>query len=277
MKWYATATTQFDNIKAYKEAGQAISTAYLIKSAMTVTLCFELPSATDIPYKCVCVQDATGALILRDDVGALSSTLEVGDQFPYLYGFAKHDLGTAYFSPSLEIETSKADKVTPIDVTIKELQANSTQYTGMLVRLEKCRFTPSKAITKFELKSYVRVAQGEDYLTLRMFAGTDYLGEAIPSYGEVVGCILTGDGRRMAMRTKEDIKDIPNALEDVQNASVKMWTSKGTLFIDNNGKRVDIYDLFGRLVKTSFQNKIQLDHGAYIVKYNAQFTKIVIQ
>lgn len=277
LKWYATATTQFDNIKAYKEAGQAISTAYLIKSAMTVTLRFELPSPTDTPYKCVCVQDATGALILRDDVGALSTSLAIGDQFPYLYGFAKHDLGTIYFSPSLEIETTKAEVVTPVDVTIKELQANPTQYTGMLVRLEKCRFTPSKPITNFELKSYVKVAQGEDYLTLRMFAGTDYLGEAIPSYGTVVGCIITGDGRRMAMRTKEDIIDIPNAVEDVQSASVKMWTSNGTLFIDNEGKRVEIYDIFGRLVKTSYQNKIQLDNGAYIVKCNAQYTKIVIQ
>lgn len=277
LKWYATATTQFDNIKAYKEAGQALSTAYLIKSAMTVTLRFELPSPTDTPYKCVCVQDATGALILRDDVGALSSSLEIGDQFPYLYGFAKHDLGTIYFSPSLEIETVKADVVSPIDVTIKEIQANPIQYTGMLVRLDKCRFTPSKAITTFELKSYLKVAQGEDYLTLRMFAGTDYLGETIPSSGEVVGCIITGDGRRMAMRTKEDIKDIPNALETIESISVKMWTSNGILFVDNEGSRVDIYDTYGRLVNSSSQNKIHLESGVYIVKCNSQFTKIVIQ
>jgi hypothetical protein len=228
------------------------------------------------------VQDATGAVLIDDVAGAITTTFASGDSMTGLKGQAVLFSSLLEFVPSgnATVGTS-GNVVAPQLVTIADLNSSVTAATfeSKLVQINNVTFDltiPAFPITALNMN----VTSGADTLVFRsIFTEADYMGTNKPTAATNI-IVLVGRAAAVAQVVSRNLADLNAPLaNDSFNAIAGLSVypnpvKNGNLFItsdSNNAKTVVIYDVIGKqVVNTTITNQpvnvASLKAGIYVVK-----------
>ena len=159
------------------------------------------------------IQDYTGAIVIDDFSGIITSEYEIGDGISGLKGSLTTYQGMIQFVPSEDFgDPTNFHLFTPEVITIAELNSNFENYESELVKIENTTFTNGGAAfnavtpTAYEITDVSADATGYFRTT---FLDADYLGTTIPvGPTTIIGiCNQAGStiGNYITSRSSDDI------------------------------------------------------------------------
>lgn len=210
-KWSALEATQYTDISSLRKAfaglqAEAMSDGYVMftgKAIVTLTYTGEYDE------QCFYLQDETGGMLIYD-MGGLRSSYQVGDELQNIVGMMYRDgLNVLQFMPASDFGAplSQGNEVQPIAVTLQALKDNPAEYESRLVQVAGVTLESATGGDTFSTFSSVHIYQGENRATLDVMAGTDLVGQKIPT-GEVTltGVSTMPSGLVIAPRSMNDIE-----------------------------------------------------------------------
>lgn len=234
LAWYEMAPTVIGSINGMTET-EDYTTLYKLNTEAVIT---HRQGTT------LYIQDSQYGGQIIDETGLLSD-LPVGTCLKDITGFGYH-AGMTGYSLRVEEDITVYNVGTPTDATMGEpevmtLQQMATQGVAKhnrLVKIEGVSFGHLSGSTFSQLEEgevfatdksvHVKDAEGTT-ATMRIFAGADFIGEAIPQTGDIIGLSTAVSGSVIAPRSKADIID--NASVDpvepsmLWNGSFEEWQS----------------------------------------------------
>lgn len=241
------------------------------------------------------VQDASGAILIDDTAGNISTSYNVGDGLTGLVGTLSSFNGMLQFVPAGDpgAATSTGNTVTPQILTISEFNTNFENYEAELVAFEDVTFTTADGVITFDNgDSYPIEDAGQNTTLVEALFNLEYTGDIVPTNAvNVVG--LAGEENNGEYRIYPRDNDIDVTLSNTSftNSDVVMYPNpvKGSLvsISINNADTftVEVYNVLGKQVlKQTANNSTQLNtsglkSGVYLVKItegNQSLTKKLI-
>ncbi|SHE81566.1 Por secretion system C-terminal sorting domain-containing protein [Psychroflexus salarius] len=241
------------------------------------------------------VQDASGAILIDDTAGNISTSYNVGDGLTGLVGTLSSFNGMLQFVPAGDpgAATSTGNTVTPQILTISEFNTNFENYEAELVAFEDVTFTTADGVITFDNgDSYPIEDAGQNTTLVEALFNLEYTGDIVPTNAvNVVG--LAGEENNGEYRIYPRDNDIDVTLSNTSftNSDVVMYPNpvKGNLvsISINNADTftVEVYNVLGKQVlkqtanKSTQLNTAELNSGVYLVKItegNQSLTKKLI-
>ncbi len=241
------------------------------------------------------VQDASGAILIDDTAGNISTSYNVGDGLTGLVGTLSSFNGMLQFVPAGDpgAATSTGNTVNPQILTISEFNTNFENYEAELVAFEDVTFTTADGVITFDNgDSYPIEDAGQNTTLVEALFNLEYTGDIVPTNAvNVVG--LAGEENNGEYRIYPRDNDIDVTLSNTSftNSDVVMYPNpvKGSLvsISINNADTftVEVYNVLGKQVlKQTANNSTQLNtsglkSGVYLVKItegNQSLTKKLI-
>ncbi len=160
------------------------------------------------------VQDATGALLIDDDAGKISTEYQVGEGITGLIGELAEYGGMIELKPVSDpgAATSTANVVDPVVLTVADFNTNFEDYESELVNVEGVSFVDADGTVAFENGTIYKVTDGTDTLEFRTtFYDVDYIGTIIPEGGlNIVGLPNSrSEGDYLTARDLADLGILP--------------------------------------------------------------------
>ena len=228
------------------------------------------------------IEDATGAILIDDDAGNISTTYAIGDGISSITGTLGGFGGMIQFVPAGDPGTasSTGNTLTPQAVTLAMLTANPEQYESELVEVSTVNMDPSVEAT-FSTGTVYAMTSGADNFNFRTsFFSADYIGANVPSAAtDIVGIISERSGNEyfITARDADDFSVQLLSVDDLNSNSFSIYPNPAaTGFVNivgttNNAITVSVYDILGKQVinETLTNNRVNvsaLNAGIYIVK-----------
>ncbi|MEM5563714.1 T9SS type A sorting domain-containing protein [Psychroserpens sp. AS72] len=226
------------------------------------------------------IEDASGAILIDDSSGTISSMYAIGDGISGISGTLGEFSGTFQFVPVADpgAATSTGNTLTPQTVTLAMLTANSEQYESELV--EVIAVTMDNTEPVFMTGTAYALTQGGDNFNFRTsFFDADYIGANVPTTAtDIVGILNErADGYFITARDADDFSVQILSVDEFGSNAFSMYpnpTSTGFVNVvgtNDNAISVSVYDVLGKQVinQTLTNNRIDvsaLNAGLYIVK-----------
>ncbi len=246
------------------------------------------------------VQDATGAILIDDQVGNLTTVYNIGDGITGITGKLTSYFGMYQFVPIQDAgaATSTANVVTPLDVTITEMldSVPFKAHQSKLIRIVGASFTDANGTATFATNKKYRITAGgtTDSTFKTAFYTVDYITPTAAALPQGTGTI-TGIAQFLYGRyqiTARDIADIDVhvGINEENNASISIWPNpaKSTVNVALDGTYdITVMSVLGQRVYS--QNNAsgtvridcaQLGKGVYFIQArnadNKTITKRVV-
>lgn len=219
------------------------------------------------------IQDATGAIVIDDPNGLITSALESGDEIADLYGKLTDYYGLLQFAvaePYTASALSVYNDVTPLTVTLADLQNVSymNAHQCELIRMESVKINPLTSSTFENGKKYTLTQNGQtgNGMWIHFYNIAGLTGEAIPttpvnlsgvnkiSYGEYYLIPRTGADLGTGLPqylTENDIVVYPNPIADQLTVALRTNSFQVT--------NMAVYDINGKLVRTQTVSDNQIE------------------
>lgn len=217
------------------------------------------------------IQDATGAIVIDDPNGLITTALETGDEISNIYGKLSDYYGQLQFAVS---ETFSDDAlsiyndVLPLNVTIANLQDVEfmNQHQSELIRLNDVTFAATGTIANNTKYTVSQNGQSGEVVWIHFWNVTGLTGEPIPtaavnltgvnkiSYG--VYYLIPRNGADLGTGipqylTENDLVVYPNPVSD--RLTVKLRTN------DFQVSNMAVYDINGKLIRTQAVSDNQIE------------------
>ena len=217
------------------------------------------------------IQDATGAIVIDDPNGLITTALETGDEITNIYGKLSDYYGQLQFAVS---ETFSDDAlsiyndVLPLNVTIANLQDVEfmNQHQSELIRLNDVTFAATGTIANNTKYTVSQNGQSGEVVWIHFWNVTGLTGEPIPtaavnltgvnkiSYG--VYYLIPRNGADLGTGipkylTENDLVVYPNPVSD--RLTVKLRTN------DFQVSNMAVYDINGKLIRTQAVSDNQIE------------------
>ncbi|MCH9660709.1 MAG: T9SS type A sorting domain-containing protein [Bacteroidetes bacterium] len=241
------------------------------------------------------IEDATGAILIDDTSGTITSTYVIGDGVTGLIGTLSSFNGMMQFVPVSDpgAPSSTGNTVSSQEVSISDLVANPENYESEYVNI-----APAVTITPgpnpfWEVGAVYPLTNGDGVFNFRTsFFDANYIGQDTPTTAVFIAGIITertDDGGYYI--TARDANDAATTLglNDNNAASFNLFPNPAQNEInivsqEAGEKVVTVYDILGKqVINTTLQGQIldiaQLTSGIYIVKVaqgNAIATKRLV-
>ncbi len=220
-----------------------------------------------------CIQDATGAIFIFDQDGAITTPLAVGDKITGVYGKLSNYYGYLEFKPQFNIDRkiNSYNDVTPLEITLEQLQdqAYMGQHQAELVSISNATFTTTGTFD-FGLRYAVAQENTTDTAVATLFSDADYVAQnsPIPTTSMNIVGINYFTSRINSVNYPARYYVVPRALYDFVGIAennfnlnaVKVYPNPTTdnvvIALDENttATHVDIYDVFGKLANSQSLN-----------------------
>ncbi|RED46676.1 putative secreted protein (Por secretion system target) [Winogradskyella eximia] len=242
------------------------------------------------------IEDATGAILIDDTAGNITSSFAIGDGMTGLTGELGSFGGMMQFIPSADpgAASSTGNTLTPQAVTLAELTANAEAYESELVIVSGV--TMDNTTPNFNGGSEHSMSQGGDMFTFRStFYDADYADQqaAVPTAVTDIAGIVNERTGNLYFLTARDASDFSvdvlsvSAFETAKFSLYPNPTSTGSVSISSTNSEaisVQVFDILGKQVKNetitnNTLNVSNLKSGVYIVKItqnNASTTKKLV-
>jgi hypothetical protein len=226
------------------------------------------------------IQDASGAVLIDDNPGTITTTYNVGDVFSGLIGNLGAFSGTTQFVPQLDPGAPAANvAVEPPTVTLAEL--DFAIHESMLVRVENVSFSATGDFSSGTNYQITDPSLGEDQTVVfrTSFSESNYIGQPIPTDNVNLTALVTqfSGTIQLVARSLDDFEIVTsNELTEGPkvfslNQNYPNPFNPSTLIRYNIAEasevRLAVYDILGRRVAT-LVNELQTP-GAYTVNFNA--------
>lgn len=194
------------NSIAELRAGSTDGTEYLLSSEAYVTFA---QTYRNQKY----IQDATAAILIDDNAGAIIGTYAIGDGISDVIGSLNTYGGMLQFTPSqnaTQISPSSLS-ISPQDVTIADLTTNFEDYEAELVRLSDVSFDDAPGTFA---NGNVYSINGGNQIFRTTFYDVDYIGTALPTTAQDILGIMNSrsDGEFFTPRMLADFSPAGEAL-----------------------------------------------------------------
>ena len=217
------------------------------------------------------IQDATGAIVIDDPNGLITTALETGDEITNIYGKLSDYYGQLQFAVS-ETFSDEAlsiyNDVLPLNVTIANLQDVEfmNQHQSELIRLNDVTFAATGTIANNTKYTVSQNGQSGEVVWIHFWNVTGLTGEPIPtaavnltgvnkiSYG--VYYLIPRNGADLGTGipqylTENDLVVYPNPVSD--RLTVKLHTN------DFQVSNMAVYDINGKLIRTQAVSDNQIE------------------
>lgn len=217
------------------------------------------------------IQDATGAIVIDDPNGLITTALETGDEISNIYGKLSDYYGQLQFAVS-ETFSDEAlsiyNDVLPLNVTIANLQDVEfmNQHQSELIRLNDVTFAATGTIANNTKYTVSQNGQSGEVVWIHFWNVTGLTGEPIPtaavnltgvnkiSYG--VYYLIPRNGADLGTGipqylTENDLVVYPNPVSD--RLTVKLRTN------DFQVSNMAVYDINGKLIRTQAVSDNQIE------------------
>ena len=217
------------------------------------------------------IQDATGAIVIDDPNGLITTALETGDEITNIYGKLSDYYGQLQFAVS-ETFSDEAlsiyNDVLPLNVTIANLQDVEfmNQHQSELIRLNDVTLAATGTIANNTKYTVSQNGQSGEVVWIHFWNVTGLTGEPIPtaavnltgvnkiSYG--VYYLIPRNGADLGTGipqylTENDLVVYPNPVSD--RLTVKLRTN------DFQVSNMAVYDINGKLIRTQAVSDNQIE------------------
>ncbi|BAO55161.1 T9SS type A sorting domain-containing protein [Nonlabens marinus] len=245
------------------------------------------------------IEDATGAILIDDNAGVITTALTRGDRVSGITGSLTEFNGLLQLNPTEDpgAPTSSGNTVTPQSVSLNALALNPEDYESELVSVSMVSFTNADGTIVFENGADLAIDNGVELFTHRSFFGKDYIGEVVPTEsGVLTGVVVQNNSRpepyAISPRDANDIGALTLSITSLNKVEFTLFPNPATnskLNINSsNGAEfdVEVFSTLGQRVITqkSVTNTINIDSlttGLYIVKISqgdaSQTRKLVVK
>ena len=243
------------------------------------------------------IEDATGAILIDDTAGNITTTYAIGDGITGIVGELDAFGGMMQFRPSQDsgVASSTGNTLTPQAVTLANLTANPENYESELVQVTAV--TMDNSTPNFSGGSVHSMSQGGDMFDFRStFFSADYAdqGAAVPTVpADITGIVneRTGNLYYLTARDAADFSVPVLSTTNFEATSFSIYpnpTNTGSVTItstsSSDAMNVQVFDILGKQVKNetltnNTLNVSDLRSGVYIVKMtqnNASTTKKLV-
>lgn len=226
------------------------------------------------------IQDSSGAILIDDSPGTITTTYNVGDVFSGLIGNLGAFRGTSQFVPQLDPGAPAATvAVEPPTVTLANLDL--AIHESMLVRIENVSFSATgdfNSSTNYDLTD-PSLGEAETVIFRTSFGEANYIGQPIPEDDVNLTALVTqfSGTIQLVARSLDDFEIVTSneftegPKEFSLNQNYPNPFNPSTLIRYNIAEasevRLAVYDILGRRVAT-LVNELQTP-GAYTVNFNA--------
>ena len=233
------------------------------------------------------IQDASGAIVIDDPNGLITSSLESGDEITDIYGKLTDYYGLLQFAvsePYTAAALSIYNDVTPLTVSLADLQNVSymNAHQCELIRMESVKINPLTSNVFENGKKYTLTQNGQtgNGMWIHFYNIDGLTGEAIPtspvnllgvnkiSYSEYYLIPRTGADLGTGLPqylTEDDLVVYPNPVSD--RLTVSLRTNKfqvtNMAVYDINGKLVSAQSVSDNLIEMNTQG---LAAGSYFLR-----------
>ena len=241
------------------------------------------------------IEDATGAILIDDTAGNLSTSYSIGDGISGILGTLGEFNGQKQFVPFQDAgaPSSTGNTLTPQAVTLAMLTANPESYESELVTVTGVLMDNSLNAT-FVTGTEYGLTQGPDSFNFRTsFFSADYIGATVPVVATDITGIITersGPSYFITARDAADFSEDVLSVGQVENNEFSVYpnpTVDGFVNIisaNNDDINVTVYDILGKEVLSSplYNNRLNvssLNTGVYILRItqnNASVTKKLV-
>lgn len=197
------------------------------------------------------IQDGSGAILIDDPEGFISTSFNKGDGITQLTGKLYNYFGFLEFIPTSNANKTQAlTKIEPQIITFNEFKTNFKQYESELIKLENITFNESGM---FSNGINYTISNGSETTVLRShFFGADYIGTAIPR--------MNVNATGFAVWHFEEAKIAPRDINDFEafsglnsfESDTHIFSNASFIYIENAmkpGHSVSIYQTDGRKIK----------------------------
>lgn len=227
------------------------------------------------------IQDATGAILIDDSAGTLSTSFNIGDGITGLIGELGQFSGVLQFVPSENIASpsSTGNVTTPEEISVSDFLNNGEDYESELIKINNVTFS---ATGVFEDNTNYDIADGADVTVARVsFGDENLIGANIPAgTSSVIGLGGEFNGTYQILpRYVSDVEGASLSVDSFTASTFNMYpnpVSNGFLNItsaSNEAITVTIYDILGKRVLNSevennTLNVSSLNAGIYVLNIN---------
>lgn len=206
------------------------------------------------------IQDASGAMLIDDQAGAITTNYNIGDGITGIVGKLTTYKGTYEFVPIQDAgaATSTANVVTPVDVTVAQMLDSTTFKANQskLIRIVGANFTEADGTMAFATgKTYkITVGSVNDTTFKTAFYNVDYISTPIPvGTGNITGiAMLYANRYHVAARGKFDLSMI-QGVNETNVASINVYPNpvKGSVNVALDGTYdITVMSILGQRVYT---------------------------
>ncbi|MDY0076981.1 MAG: DUF5689 domain-containing protein [Bacteroidales bacterium] len=154
------------------------------------------------------IQDATGAILIDDNNGVITTTYAIGDGIAGITGTLSAFQNMLQFVPTLDpgAPTSQGNVLTPVSVTLANLDDS---YQAKLVKVSNATFTDAGNFASGQ--NYPITDPSGNGVIRTQYSDVDYIGEAIPTDPQnITGVIL---------QYNSNMQLIPRSLSDFETVA----------------------------------------------------------
>lgn len=230
------------------------------------------------------IEDSTGAILIDDGAGVITTTYEIGDGITGITGTITEFNGLLQFVPSQDpgAASSTENTIEAQEVTITELTENGEDYESEFIQI--IEVTVETTDTNWSSGQNYDITNEGNTFTLRTnFSDADYIGTAIPTeetdISGIIGQFDTTDdqvneGYQLQPRFLADF-EASLSVQDNNILSVSMYPNPATSTINittatSGEKKVTIYEISGKKVidtiTTQAVDVSALEAGVYLVQ-----------
>ncbi len=234
------------------------------------------------------IQDASGAIVIDDPNGLITSSLESGDEITDIYGKLTDYYGLLQFAvsePYTAAALSIYNDVTPLTVSLADLQNVSymNAHQCELIRMESVKINPLTSNVFENGKKYTLTQNGQtgNGMWIHFYNIEGLTGEAIPtspvnllgvnkiSYSEYYLIPRTGADLGTGLPqylTENDLVVYPNPVADQLTVSLRTNNFQVT--------SMAVYDINGKLVSTQAVNDNQIEMNTQSLAAGSYFLRL---
>lgn len=208
------------------------------------------------------IMDNTGAIEIDDPNGIITTTYTIGDGITNLTGKLSVYHNLMQFTPFVNpgAATSTGNTLTPVNVTINELNTNFAPYQSQLIHIQNATFLDTSA--PFATGIAYNISDGTGQIVFRTnFYDADYIGQSIPTGPVNITAITTqyDTGYQVTSRFLADFSTTANDDQTNENPVVLLGNYPNPFNPNTNitfniksaqTVNVNIFNTKGQLVRT---------------------------
>lgn len=231
------------------------------------------------------IQDNTGAILIDDDGGAITSTYNLYDGVSGITGTLGEYNGMLQFIPNADpgAATSTGNTVTPQVITLAQFNSNFEDYEAELVTINNATFTDAGGT--FATGTLYEMTDGSAKASANFrtnFYDADYIGGTIPTNANITAlCVENSSGITFTARNLADI-DVIVGLNEINENLISVYPNPSSGLFNiyvNENVNIEVLDIAGKVLQTKnvYSNTtISIsDAGVYFLRFSNKNGSIV--